>query len=307
MATTSTSANVADTLAPPSRVEAEGAASRMESIKDKVAIITGGASGIGLAMARRFSAEGCRLVLADIDPTPLQEAVTNLKNDGAEVIGVVTDVSQRDAVDALRDAAIAAYGKVHILCNNAGVQVAGPMWKISQAKWEWIMGVNLWGVIHGVQSVVPHMIEHGEPSHIINTSSAAGLMSPPFMSAYCVTKHGVVALTECLSQDLRDAKTAIRASVLCPAFVQTNLHVSSSKRPDEAPGDALMTDAEQEAFDGATKNLVESGVQPEVIAEAVYETLLTPRLHILTNPEIVPFIHKRADRIAAGAVAAPKP
>jgi len=271
----------------------------MDTINNKVAVITGGASGIGLAMARRFAAEGCKLVLADIEAKALDTAVAELTAGGAEAIGVVTDVSKREAIDALRDASVEAYGKVHVLCNNAGVQVAGHMWKTSQAKWEWIMGVNLWGVVHGVQSFVPHMIEHGEPCHIVNTSSAAGLTTPPFMSAYCVTKHGVVALTECLSADLRDAQPQIRASVLCPAFVQTNLHLSSAKRPQEAPGDTLMTDDEQDAFDGATKNMVQSGLQPEVIAERVYETLLKPKLHILTNPEIAPFVMKRAEKIAS--------
>lgn len=275
----------------------------MESIEQKTAVVTGGGSGIGLAMAKRFAKGGARVVLADVDAGALAAAEKELASLGAEVLGVQTDVSQRASVDALRDAAIARFGRVHILCNNAGVQVAGPMWKISPAKWEWIMGVNLWGVIHGVQSFVPHMIEHGEAGQVVNTASAAGLLTVPSMSAYCVTKHGVVALTECLSGDLKQANAAIRASVLCPAFVRTNLHLSSRNLPVDAPDaqgtEALMSAEEEAAFDASVKSLVESGIAADAVAEAVYQNLLTPKLHILTHPEVLPFVQQRAERIAA--------
>ncbi len=269
----------------------------MDSIENRVAVITGGGSGIGLAMAKRFAAEGAKVVLADIDATALDTAVAELKQSGADAMSVVTDVSDRGAIDALRDAAIKAHGKVHILCNNAGVQIAGPIWKTSDEKWKWIMDINLWGVIHGVQSFVPHMLEHGEACHIINTSSAAGLLSLPFMAAYCVTKHGVVTLTECLSQDLKHEGANIRASVLCPAFVQTNLHLSSRKMPTGEGGENAMSKHDEDAFYGAVKNLVASGVSPDEIATAVYETILEPRVHIVTHEITLEGVSKRAARI----------
>lgn len=274
----------------------------MDTIERTTAVITGGASGIGLAMAARFATAGAHIVLADVDEEGLGAARRTLESAGAQVLAVRTDVSDRSAVDALRDAAITRFGPVHIVCNNAGVQVAGPTWKISPAKWEWIMGVNLWGVIHGVQSFVPHMLEHGEPGHVVNTASAAGLLTLPAMSAYCVTKHGVVALTECLAGDLAQAGAKIHASVLCPAFVRTQLHLSSSAGPSDATtGEGLMSAEEEAAFDASVKALVESGVAPETVAEAVYQTLLSPRLHILTHAEILPFVQKRVERIVASA------
>ena len=168
----------------------------MNTFENKVAVITGGASGLGLAMARCFAKQGMKLVLADIEEAPLQAIVGQFVWDGTPAIGIKTDVSKASEVDALAQRAFEAYGAVHVLCNNAGVAPGGLVWESTVADWEWCLGVNVYGVIHGLRSFVPRMLPQRDAGHIVNTASVAGLLSPPGMGIYCVSKHAVVTLSD---------------------------------------------------------------------------------------------------------------
>ncbi|HAM01902.1 MAG TPA: hypothetical protein DCQ30_06690, partial [Acidimicrobiaceae bacterium] len=187
----------------------------MEELRGKVAVVTGAASGIGLAVSRKAAAEGMRLVVADIEEGPLKAAADELSAAGAEVLAVPTDVSERSSVQTLCDAALERFGTVHLLHNNAGVGAGGPLWEVPEADWRWVLGVNLWGVIHGIGVFVPHMVARGE-GHVVNTASLAGLASPPFMGPYNAAKHAVVTISETLAKDLRTMGSPVGVSVLCP-------------------------------------------------------------------------------------------
>ncbi|MDH5671248.1 MAG: SDR family NAD(P)-dependent oxidoreductase [Myxococcales bacterium] len=275
----------------------------MKEFKGTVAVVTGGASGIGLAMAQRFALEGVRLVLADIEQEALDAAVKGLQAEGHEAIGVVTDVSDLASVQALKERTLEAYGKVNILCNNAGVQVAGPSWQISIGQWQWILGVNLWGAIHGIHVFVPQMLEQGDACHIVNTSSMSGLVSVPMMSAYQVTKHGVVTLSESLSQELAQQKASIGVSVLCPYFVQSKLHEAERNRPQHLQDASNMGGQLEQAIKHSVKQLVTGGIPAADVGEQVLEAIRDDQLYILTHPEIVPVFGKRAERIVEAAQA----
>ncbi len=207
----------------------------MRNFEGKVAVVTGGASGIGRALAERFAAEGMKVVLADIEEPVLEATVMELKHREFDVIGVRTDVSKQESVENLAQRAIEAYGKVNIVCNNAGVSgQRGMIWEETQKAWDYMMGVNFWGVVHGIRVFVPHMLEHGDESHIINTASTAGL--GPGWGIYGVTKHAVVAMTEWLSQNLQMVEANISASMLCPGAVATNVTTRFRNRPPELQG-----------------------------------------------------------------------
>src|SRR5580704_858485 len=204
---------------PIQRLEGE-----MRDLKGKVAVVTGAASGIGRAMAERFARERMRIVLADVEATPLAQAREEIGRGGVEAIAVRTDVSRWEQVEELARRTFEAFGTAHVICNNAGIGAGGASaWETSMADWEWTIGVNLWGVIHGVRAFVPRLVEQGE-GHVVNTASIAGLVTVPGMAPYCVTKQGVVALSECLHHDLT-IKTAgkVKVSVLCPAWVKTKI------------------------------------------------------------------------------------
>ena len=203
----------------------------MEDLQGKVAVITGGASGIGRAVADRAAADGMKIVLADIEEGPLKEAVDDLTGNGAEALGVVTDVSEAASVQTLRDRALDRFGAVHLVHNNAGIGLGGPIWEVSEADWRWILGVNLWGVVHGVATFTPLLIEQGE-GHIVNTASVAGLIAAPFLGPYNATKQAVVAISETLFKDLQTVGAPVGVSVLCPGFVQTRIAESERNRPD---------------------------------------------------------------------------
>lgn len=272
----------------------------MDTIEGKVAVVTGAASGIGLAMARGFAAAGASVVLADVEEGALKDAEGELAGGGAPVLSVPTDVRDGAAVDALRDAALDRFGAVHVVCNNAGVAVGGRTWEHTVADWEWILGVNLWGVVHGVRSFTPVLLDQGE-GHIVNVASMAGLVSPPFMSAYNATKHAVVALSESLHGELAMEGGAVGVSVLCPGWVKTRINDSDRNRPDGEEGDGVLGDAEARAgFRQIVAGLIAGGIEADDVAAMVLDAVLTRRFYILTHPDWSPLITDQAARIVAG-------
>ncbi len=263
----------------------------MDELTGKVAVVTGAASGIGLAMARRFAAEGMRLVLADIEQAALDEAVASFEP-GVEVLARVTDVADPGEVDALRDDAVDAFGTVHLVCNNAGVGGGGLCWETPLEDWEWVIGVDLWGVIHGVRAFVPLLVEQGE-GHVVNTASMAGVTSPPFMGPYNVAKHGVVTLTETLYSELALVAPGVGATVVCPGWVRTRIDESSRNRPGgpSSAGPAGMQ--------GGMSSLIASGIEPSEVADRVAEAVRTGGFYVFTH-DWMPMIKARHARIERG-------
>jgi NAD(P)-dependent dehydrogenase (short-subunit alcohol dehydrogenase family) len=267
----------------------------MEELSDKVAVVTGAASGIGLALSRAFAGEGMKVVMADIEADALEKATAELP-EGAEVASMVCDVSDGEQVDALRDLAVERFGTAHVVCNNAGVSAAGPVWTHSIDDWEWVLGVNLWGVIHGVRAFAPLLVEQGE-GHIVNTASMAGLVSAPMMGIYNVSKHGVVTLSETLFSDLAMVGAAdVGVSVLCPGWVNTQIHLAGRNRPGAAEAPVEPTE-EQSAMLELVGALLAEGLQPDDVAAQVVEAIRTRRFYVLTHPEWKPMIASRMERI----------
>ena len=269
----------------------------MKDFQGKVAVITGGASGLGRAMADRFAREGMHIVLADVEPDALARAEAEMKAAGAKVIGVRTDVSKAAEVEALAQKTLAAFGGVHLLANNAGVAEGGKVWDNTVADWEWVLGVNVWGVIHGVRVFTPIMLKQGSEGHIVNTASVAGLISPPGMGIYCVSKHAVVTLTECLHHDLAQQTDKVKCSVLCPAYVPTGIADSGRNRPAELSETRHKTAADL-ALDASLKKAVQSGkLSAADVAQKVFEAVREGRFYILTHPKIKPSIQWRMEDI----------
>ena len=265
----------------------------------KTAVVTGGASGIGRAMADRFAREGMRIVLADIEAAALERAVDEMQRNGADVIGVPADVSHFDQVDALAARAVEAFGGVHILCNNAGVASNGaPSWAQSAKDWEWVINVNLWSVIHGIRAFVPRMLHQNDEGHVVNTASLAGLLAMPQAAPYHVTKFGVVALTESLYLEFVSTQSKLGASVLCPAWVKTNILSSARNLP------APLKNDREDPIDGSLeaafrKRIEAEGLDASHVAERVFQAVRGNQLYILTHPEFNPAIRWRTDNIVA--------
>jgi NAD(P)-dependent dehydrogenase (short-subunit alcohol dehydrogenase family) len=257
----------------------------MKELQGKVAVITGAAEGIGRAIAEQAAAKGMKLVLADISAVKLDETVTALRAGGAEVEGVQVDVSKAEQVEALAARAFERFGNVHLLINNAGVALAKSAWETTPADWDWVLGVNLYGVIHGIRAFVPRMLERGEEGHIVNTASVAGLISQPAMAAYNVSKFGVVTLTEGLHHDLTLRKTRLKASVLCPGWVRTRIaeaerHRDADQRTDPGRLDPVTAKTGLSMF-----KAVQQGIAPEQVADAMFAAVENGRFYIFTHPE----------------------
>ncbi len=268
----------------------------MKSFEGKTAVVTGAASGIGRALAERFAEARMQVVLADIEEDALERATRELEERQYQVIGVVTNTMIRDSVQSLAERAIEAFGKVHILCNNAGVVSAtpAPVWKLPSSDWDWVMGVNFSGVLFGIQAFVPHMLEHGEECHIVNTASLAGLISGG--GPYGVSKHAVLALTEGLHRDLRAAGANIGASVLCPGFVNTNIFDAERNRPAELA--AAAPSIPEDAL-GPMRALLQQGKEPTEIADIVLRSIEEERVYILPHPAWDDFVRARVEAVLA--------
>ena len=263
----------------------------MTELEGKVAAVTGAASGLGRAMALAFAGEGMDLALADVDERNLSLVQKEIEAKGVRAFSMRVDVSKQAEVDAFA----AKIGKIHVVCNNAGVSPLGAVWESSLADWQWILGVNLWGVIHGVRAFVPRLIEQNE-GHVVNTASVAGLISPPGMGAYNVTKHAVVTLSESLYHDLRGRGSAVGVSVLCPAYVPTGIADSERNRPKEfASG---VKSKETVAREALLKKAVASGrLSADDVARAVVAAVKQDRFYILTHPRIRGAIRARMEDI----------
>jgi NAD(P)-dependent dehydrogenase (short-subunit alcohol dehydrogenase family) len=260
--------------------------------KDRVAVITGGAGGIGMAMARAFAARGAKLVLADLDDAALQSACDSLRATGADVLGVRTDVTQLESVRALSAAATRRFGGMHIICNNAGVATFGLMSQATHRDWEFTMNVNFWGVVHGVETFAPLLLEQNAGGHIVNTASMAGLVGMQWLGIYCASKFAVVGLSESLHRELKPM--GIGVSVLCPMIVATNINENSVRmRPQ-----ALRNAGEQPILPSA--NEMKGGtIAPEVVAARVVRGIERKDLYILTHPEQRDFLRRRAGKLDA--------
>ncbi|HRI89536.1 MAG TPA: SDR family NAD(P)-dependent oxidoreductase [Candidatus Hydrogenedentes bacterium] len=269
----------------------------MESFEGKVAVVTGAASGIGLAMAQRFAADGMKLVLSDIEEAALINVANTLRADGASVLAVRTDVSKADEVSALANAAASEFGKVHVVCNNAGVGHMCMLHEATTRDWEWVIGVNLWGVVYGVQTFLPLLMEHGEEAHIVNTASIAGIISGPGLGIYGVTKHAVVVLSETLYHEMKLLQTKVGVSVLCPGWVNTRICDSHRNRPGELVNDGEEMSPTAQMIDFQMRKVVADGHTPESIAQRVSDAMRTDQFYILTHDEMMPAVQKRMNAI----------
>lgn len=280
----------------------------MKDFEGKVAVVTGGASGIGLAMATRFAQEGMKVVLADIEEPALEAAVTKLRQQEHDVLGVATDVSKPEAIEHLAQRTLDAYGKVHILCNNAGIGGAAVngIWEATLQDWRWSMNVNVWSVIYGVRAFVPIMIEQDEEAHVVNTASVAGLAQGNRI--YSVTKHAVVALSEALNDGLQIQDTRVRCSVLCPGLTNTNLPFAARNRPEDLrnfPGEG-PTAAQLERSANSKRMVEEQGLPPERTAEIVLQAIKDEQFYILTHDDYDDVIRERMENILARRNPVPK-
>jgi NAD(P)-dependent dehydrogenase (short-subunit alcohol dehydrogenase family) len=273
----------------------------MKEFKDKVALVTGAASGIGFALADRFASVGMKVVLADVEESALAAAEQTLKKKGAPVLAVRTDVSKADEVEQLADKAYSHFGGVNVLCNNAGVGMGGLSWELSIEDWQWVLGVNLWGVIHGLRTFVPRMLADQTEGHIVNTASVAGLISSPYMAVYQATKHAVVTITESLRMELDLTGGKIRASVLCPGFVATKISDSERNRTkgEQKPSSPGQM-ASQEMIREMARQQVAAGIKPAEVAEMVLEGIRDDRFYIITHPRFRKLIRLRMENIIEG-------
>ena len=269
----------------------------MKEYKDKVAVITGAASGIGRGIAERCVEEGMKVVLADINEGDLRKAETETKALGGTVLSVRTDVSKREDLELLARKTLDAFGEVHLLVNNAGVGAGGSPWEATWSDWEWVIGVNLWGVIHGVKIFTPIMLAQNTDCHIVNTASLAGLIVGNRSTPYTVTKHGVVALSESLYLELEERNALVKVSVLCPGFVKTNIMNAERNRPVELQNEPVEIPPQVQEYLDFMNAAVEAGMSPLQVADQVFEAIKEEKFYILTHPEWLPVIKLRVDNL----------
>jgi len=274
----------------------------MKEFKDKVAVVTGAASGIGYGLAERAAKEGMKVVLADVEERALEKAEKDIRALGVDTLAVKTDVSKAEDVKALAEKTVDKFDAIHLLCNNAGVGIGNLAWQCTLSDWKWVLGVNLWGVIHSIHYFVPIMIKQDCECHIISTSSMAGLITHQGNSPYAVSKHGVVALSETLYHELQQGGYNIGISVVCPGWIKTNIMDCERNRPKELqnkPGEKLdITDPEIQAVFSSAVQSVESGMQPQQVAEIVFDAIRENKFYIFPNgEEYISMIQTRSKNI----------
>ena len=276
----------------------------IEQLAGRVAVITGAGGGLGREFARLAARSRMRLVLADVQQDALQATVQELQRDGVEVSAEVVDVAQRAQVARLADRAFGEFGAVHLLMNNAGVACGGYLWENTDKDWQWVLGVNLMGVVHGVQYFVPRMLDanaRGEPGHIVNTASMAGWLTAPLMGVYNVSKHAVVALSETLHHDLRLAQSTIGVTVLNPAFVPTGIAHSHRVRPSDLANVAGPTRSQQIAQANSEKAVSGGRISAADVAAMTFDAVIANRFYVFTHPQIMPTVQARFDAVMSGA------
>lgn len=269
----------------------------MLELSGKVAVVTGASSGIGRALAVRFAEEGMGLMLADVDPAGLAETAAMAGN--GKVLTQITDVSDESAVEHLANRAFGELGAVHVLCNNAGVFQGGHMWTRTSEDFAWLLGVNLWGVLHGIQAFVPRMIEQDTEGHIVNTVSVAGLFAAPYSGAYSVSKYAAFAASQSLAQDLALVGSKLRVTALCPGGVKTQIHRSDRVRPAD-----LAIARTRDDLDAGTiiEGLVEKGIDPSEVAKQVVAAIREERFLVLTHPGYDRGLRKQTERLLGGGL-----
>lgn len=272
----------------------------MQEFRGRVAVVTGAASGIGFALAERFAAEGMKVVLADVEQPALAVAEERLRTAGAEVAAFRCDVSHADEVEQLARDSVKAFGAVHIVCNNAGVAdtSGASVWDSSLADWEWVVGVNLWGVVHGIRAFVPLLLQQ-EEAHVLNTASAAGLL-PAHLGSYSVTKHAVVALSEALRMELAAIGARVGVSVLCPGVVSTRILDATRNRPASAPASTVAANPSTRRSMDSLRERMSTGTEPSVIAACVLDAIRDNRLYVLPHPAVLDQVRRRMEDIERG-------
>jgi NAD(P)-dependent dehydrogenase (short-subunit alcohol dehydrogenase family) len=276
----------------------------MKEFRGKVAVITGAASGFGREFALLGAKLGMKLVLADVQKEALDATAAELASGGAEVLAQTCDVRKGEQVEALAQAAMQRFGAIHLVFNNAGVGAGGLVWESTQADWEWVLGVNLWGVIHGVRVFTPLMLAcaKADPEyegHIVNTASMAGMLAPPTMGVYNVSKHAVVALSETLYHDLMLVEAPIGASVLCPYFVPTGISQSERVRPGDVQGAAPTRS--QQVSQATLEKAVSSGkVTAAEVAERTFDAIRAGQFYIYSHPQALGNVQRRMEDIVSG-------
>ena len=277
----------------------------MKDLAGRVAVVTGGASGIGRGMAERFAASSMRVVVADVEEPPLHETVQSITGSGGEAIGVVCDVSSWPAVEALRDACTDAFGPADVLCNNAGVAGRGAVAEASLKTWEWCLGVNLWGVIHGCRAFLPAMVERGS-GHVVNTASVLGHLCSPGVVPYNVSKYGVVALSETLHLEMKAEGTGVGVTCLCPGLVSTNILDSERNRPERLLDDAgrgslnVFSDDDESETIAAVREIYKHAMDPSLVGDMVLEAIVADQFWLFTDGHFEGFIAERHRGIEAG-------
>lgn len=271
----------------------------MQDVAGKVAFITGGASGMGLAMARSFSRAGMKVVIADVEEAALATVRAEFEASNAEFLDLKVDVTDRDAMAAAADAAEERFGKVHVVCNNAGVVAGGTVDSHTYNDWDWVTRVNIDGVVNGIQTFVERIKRHGEGGHFVNTASMAGHIAVPALGIYVMTKFAVVGISETMRTDL--APHNIGVSALCPGVVNTNIFTSERNRPESLPGDArpaLMRDAPPEEWDSRLEDLRHRSLDPAIVGDMVLHAIRENEFYIFTHPELKEMSDQRFEEMA---------
>ena len=276
----------------------------MDDFAGRVAVVTGAASGIGRGLARHAARDGMRVVLADVETQALEDAVAEIRDLGADAMGIRTDVSRADEVQALADQTFDRFGAVHLLCNNAGVFQAGVVWQRTQADWDWVIGVNVWGILHAIRAFVPRLLEQDTDAHIVNTASMAGLITVAYSGPYVVSKFAAAALTECLAHDLRAQGSSIGVSCLVPGLVDTRIADSTRNRPDEPPSEVTAPDHHFVA-DVLKQQTSTGGRHPDEVAAIVFDAVRARQFWIPTTDGFEALVRNRYDALLDRAISVP--